>query len=124
MPENQMQLGVDIQHLHTVVFSLLDARAFSSATRILESLFGLGDCSPTMQLAYATCLIETGHGRQVSALLDRLKEGLDQSAGGGSTKLRDALSAIRERLPGGRWDPARLDSLQSDAVRMIPILRK
>jgi thioredoxin-like negative regulator of GroEL len=116
--------GVDTRHLHAAVFSLLDARAFLPAKMILESLLALGDRSPTMQLAYATCLIETGQGEQAGRILERLKELLNQAPLRGNTKARAALASISERLPGRRWDPARLESLSSDAARMIPTLRK
>jgi thioredoxin-like negative regulator of GroEL len=114
----------DFRHLHMAVISLLDAQAFTSAKKILESLFELGDHSPTMQLAYATCLIETGQCAQAGVVIKHLRKMLDHSDIGAGTRLRAALAAISERLPGGPWNSARLESLKSDAMRMMPTVKK
>lgn len=124
MSEKNTEITFDLKYLRLMVFSLLDVSAFSSAKKILESLFVLGDHSPTMQLAYALCLIEMGDHAQASLILENLTRFLDQKDIPSDTSLRMAVAAIVERLPGKRWDPARLTDLQSEAMRLMPTLRK
>jgi len=110
--------------LRDSAFSLLRAREFVTARKILEGLIGLGEDSPTMRLAYAMCLIEMGEGHKACIVLSEVRAVVEHLPASSQPKLREALAAMEEMLPGNRWDPIHQKLLQDEAERMLPTLRR
>jgi hypothetical protein len=88
-----------LEALHGVVLKLMEERQFPEAQSLLKKLFAFGDRSPTMLLAYALSLVETGEvqtAMPIIGLLERLvlPEPLIST-------LHQALRKIKERIPRG-----------------------